>query len=187
MRRHVLSQHCSIGIGIVTADDHDRSQAMLLRHLCHDPELFLRLQLCASGADDIESAGIPVGIDVFVGKFQIIVFDQSGRTALEAQEHVVLIRRFNRVIQPADDIVAAGRLSAGKDHAHNLLFGCGSVAALDESNLFLTVGIGEERPDLLLIRYAFRRRTDLNGDLGDTSAEHSGQFGAVLISYLLQW
>ena len=38
-----------------------------------------------------------------------------------------------------------------------------------------------------LIRYAFRGRADLHGDLRDTAAKHSGKLGAVLIPCFLKW
>ena len=47
--------------------------------------------------------------------------------------------------------MSARSLSAGKDNAYNLLLRNGSVRTFLESDLLFTVGIGEQRFDLLLI------------------------------------
>ena len=85
----VLSENSGIGIGVVTADDDNRSDAVLLAYFCDDRELLTRLQLRSAGTDDVESAGVAVLVDVFVVEDHVIVFDQSDRTVLEAVEHVL--------------------------------------------------------------------------------------------------
>ena len=53
--------------------------------------------------------------------YHVIVLEKSVRTALEAEKDIVLICRFQRIVKTADDIVSARSLSAGKDHADDLL------------------------------------------------------------------
>ena len=186
MGGHIFGQHRGVGVGVVAADDDDGGQAVLLRHFGNDPELFLSLQLRTAGTDDIETAGIPVLVDVFVGELDEIVVDQSGGTALEAKEYVALVRSLERVVQTADHVMSAGRLSAGKDHAHDLFLRSGGVAALDEGHFVLAVGVGEQSLDLLLVGHALRGFAGLNADLGDAAAQHAGKLGAVSISCLLK-
>ena len=186
MGSHVFSQHSGVGVGVVTADDDDGGQAVLLRHFGHDFELFFRFQFGTAGTDDIETAGVPVGVDVLVGEFDVVVIDQSGGAALEAEQDVILVGGLDGVIQTADDVVSAGGLSAGKDHTHNLLLGGGGVAALDEGDFFLAVGVGEEGFDLGLVCYALGGRADFDADLRDAATKHSGKLGAVLISCFLK-
>ena len=126
---------------------------MFLSHLRNYTELFLSLQLCPAGSDDIETAGIPVCIDESVIEFHIVIIDKSAGAALESEKNIILISSLQRIIETADDIVSAGSLSAGEDNAHYLLLCCRSIAALYESDLVLAVSIGEKGLDLILIRH----------------------------------
>ncbi len=124
MSCHVLSKDCCVCVGIVAADDHDRGKAMLLGNFYYDLKLSRCLEFGSAGADDIESAGVSVLVDEVVSHLDIVVVDQSARAALEAEKNVIFISRFQRIIKTADNIVSAGSLSAGKDHADNLLLRC---------------------------------------------------------------
>ena len=64
---------------------------MLLADFSSDCELFLSLQFCSAGTDDIETAGVSVCIDILVIKNKIIVFDQTARTVLEAVQYVLRV------------------------------------------------------------------------------------------------
>ena len=92
MSSKVLSQNCCVCIGIVTADNYNRSDSVLLAYLGGNLELLLGFQLGSAGADDIETAGITVLIDVCIIKNNLIVFDQTTGTALETVKNVFLIR-----------------------------------------------------------------------------------------------
>ena len=74
MRSHVLSQNCSVCIGIVTADDNDRCKTVLFSYLSYDAELLLCLEFGSAGTDDIKTAGISILIDILVIKNDIIIF-----------------------------------------------------------------------------------------------------------------
>ena len=80
----------------------------------------------------------------------------------------------------------AGGLAAGKDHAHHLLAGRGGIGTLGEGDFILAVGIGEEGPDLFLIRHALGGLAHLDADLRDAAAKHAGKLGAVLIPGFLK-
>jgi len=182
----VLCQHCGVGVGVVTADDHDGVDAVLLADLCNDGKLLLGLQLGSAGADDIEAAGVAVPVDILVVEDDIVVFKQTAGAALEAVENVVLIGSLQSVVQAADNVVSAGSLAAGKDHAHLLSFCLSGVGTLLEGDLVLTVGVGEQGLDLLLVCYAFGSAAVLNTDLGNTVSQHTGQLGVVLVSCCLK-
>ena len=87
----VLSQNCSICIGIVTTDDNNCSDAVLLANFSCYLELLLGLELCSAGTDDVETAGVAELIDVFVVEDQIFVLDQSARAALESVKDVLRV------------------------------------------------------------------------------------------------
>ena len=108
----ILSEHSGVGVGVVTADDDDGSDAVLLAYFCDDRKLLIRLQLRSAGTDDVESAGVSVFVDVFVIEDHVIIFDQSDRTVLEAVEHVLFVRRLQGIVQTADDVVSAWCLAA---------------------------------------------------------------------------
>ena len=121
IRSHILSKYCCVRVGIVAADDHDRGDAVLLAVLRYDLELRNGLKFGSAGADDIETAGISVLIDELVCHLDIIIVDQTARAALEAEKNIILVGCFQCIVKAADDIVSARCLSAGKDHANNLL------------------------------------------------------------------
>ena len=81
--------------------------------------------------------------------------------------------------------MSARSLSAGKDNAYNLLLRNGSVRTFLESDLLFTVGIGEQRFDLLLICNALSLFAFLNADICNAVSQHAGKFRSILISGFL--
>ena len=131
---------------------------------------------------DVEAAGVAELVDIFVGEDDEIIVQQAAGTALEAIEFIFGICGLQRIVQAANNIVAAGSLSAGQDNAYYLLLSSRGVSALLESDLVFTVGIGEQGLDLLLICYAFGGVTVLHADLGNAVTQHTGQLGSILVS-----
>ena len=82
--------------------------------------------------------------------------------------------------------MAAGSLTAGQDHADNLLLSLGSIGALLEGDLILAVGIGEQSLDLLLVGNTLGRSAVADTDFGNAVSEHAGQLGVILVSCQLQ-
>ena len=145
-------------------------------------ELLFGFQLGTAGADDVESAGVAVLVDVRVVKNQIVIVKQTAGAALEAVQDIILIGCLQRVVQAADNVVAAGRLAAGQNHTDNLLLGLGGVLTLLEGDFVLAVGVGEERLDLFLVSNTLGCAAVLDANLRNTVSEHAGQLGIVLIS-----
>ena len=181
----VLSQNCCIGIGIVAADDNNCGYAMLLANLGNDSELLLSLQLGTAGTDDIESAGISVCVNELIVELYIIIVDQSAGAALETVQYVLLVGSLQCVVETADNVVSARSLSAGKDNAYYLLLGSRSVLALLEGDFLLTVGVREQRFDLVLIRYALCSFAFFYANICDAVSEHARKLRSVLISGFL--
>ena len=96
---------------------------MLPGNFRDDLELFLCFKFCSAGTDDIESACISVCINELVIKLYIIIVDQSGRAALEAEKNIVLVGSLKCIIKATYNVVSAGCLSAREDNAYNLLLG----------------------------------------------------------------
>ncbi len=109
---HILSEYCSVCIGVVTADDNDSIEPVLLSYFLNDSELLFCLELCSAGTDDIESARVPVRVDEVIRKLYIGIIEKSGRAALESEEDIVLVCCLKSIIKTGDNIVSAGSLSA---------------------------------------------------------------------------
>ena len=182
----ILGQDCGIGVGVVAADDDDGGDTVLLADAFGNGELLLSLQLGSAGADDVKSAGVAVLVDVFVVEDNIVILQQTAGAALEAVEDVFLVAGLQRVVQAADDVVAAGCLTAGKDHAHDLLLGLRGVLTLLEGDLILAVGIGEQRLDLFLIRDALSGAAAAHTNIRNPVSEHTRKLGTVLVSCNLE-
>ena len=84
----VLSQNGGVGVGVVTADDDQRVDAVLFAVFGDNGELLLRLQLGAAGTDDVKTAGGAILIDIFVIEDDEIVVQQTTGTALETDQDV---------------------------------------------------------------------------------------------------
>ena len=82
--------------------------------------------------------------------------------------------------------MTAGSLTAGENHADNLLLGLSGILTLLEGDLILSVSVGELGGDLLLIRDALGGIAIFNADLRDTISEHAGELGGILVSCDLQ-
>ena len=85
---------------------------MAVADLCADFELLLGLELCSSGTDDVESSGVAVLVDKLVSHDDVLVLEDSAGSSDESVELVLRVCLHKCVIEAADDIVSAGRLSA---------------------------------------------------------------------------
>ncbi len=74
---HVLSECCSVCVGVVTADDDDSCEAVLLSEAGNSLELLNCLELCSAGTDDIESACVPVCVDELIVELYIIILKKG--------------------------------------------------------------------------------------------------------------
>ena len=81
--------------------------------------------------------------------------------------------------------MSAGSLSTGKDNAYHLLLSLGSISTLLEGNLLLSVCVGEQRFNLLLICNALSLLAFLHADICDTMSQHPRKLGRILVSGFL--
>ena len=119
----ILGQYGSIRIGVVTANNHDCGNSVFFADVGRDRELFLRFQFRSSRTDNIKTARVAVLVDVFVVEYEVVVVDQPAWPVFKAKQLVVRVRRFQRVVQTADDVMAARGLPTGKNDTHHLFFG----------------------------------------------------------------
>ena len=82
--------------------------------------------------------------------------------------------------------MTAGSLTAGENHADNLLLGLSGILTLLEGDLILSIGVGELCGDLFLICNALGCISILHADFRDTVSEHTGELGGILVSCDLQ-
>ena len=184
---HVLSKYTSVGVGIVSTNDNDSSDAMFFANLCCNLKLLFGLQFGSSGTDDIESTGISVLVDICIIKYDEIVFDQSAWTTFETNQNILFIGCLQCIIQTTYNIVSAWCLSAGKDNTYYLFLSCRSVLSFFKGNLRLAISIREQLSNLLLICCTCGLLAFFNSDLCNTVSEHSRKLRAVLISCFLKW
>ncbi len=85
----VFRQHCGVRIRIITADDDNSGQSVLLCSCFCSLELLFCFNLRTTGTDDIESAGVAVCIDEGIIELYIFIINQSARASLETNQHIV--------------------------------------------------------------------------------------------------
>ena len=106
--------------------------------------------------------------------------------ALEAVQDIVLVGSLQSIVQAADNIVAAGCLTAGQNDTNYQLLCFSGVLALLEGDFGLAVGIGEQSSNLFLVCYALGCAAFAYADFGNAVSQDAGQFGGVLISCYLE-
>ena len=62
----ILSKNTCVCVGVVTADDNNSCDAVVLANVRYDRELLFCLKFCSAGTDDIETASVSVLIDVLI-------------------------------------------------------------------------------------------------------------------------
>ena len=108
---------------------------------------------------------------------QMLMQDREMRAAQTLQRQSLMDERLR-------DISFDG-FQQTKDNAYNLLLRNGSVRTFLESDLLFTVGIGEQRFDLLLICNALSLFAFLNADICNAVSQHAGKFRSILIFKVL--
>ena len=184
---HVLSECSGVCVGVVTTDDNDSGKTVLLSILSNDVELFLSLEFCSAGADDVETTCVSIRIDELVIELNIVVLKKSVRTALESKKNILLVCCFKSIIKTGNNVVSARSLSTGEDNTYDLLFSSGCICALFKSDLRLTICVREESLDLVLICYALCSSTFFNADISNTVSEHARKLRLILVSCFLKW
>ena len=111
----VFREETGVRVGVVAADDDDCRDAEGLAVDFGFFELFGRFKLGASGADHVETAGVAVGGEEIRRDFNVFVVGEAARAALEAVELRFRMKGLETVEKSGDDVVPAGRLSAGEN------------------------------------------------------------------------
>ena len=173
----VFGQDAGVGVGVVAADDDQRGNAPLLAALAGGLELFGGLQLGPAGTDNVEAAGVPVGVDDVGCEFHGFVLDQSVGSFEEAEEAARLVQGLDAVEETGDDVVSAGGLTAGKDDAHvdGGKLGAGTGGEGEDG---APEGVGEEGLDLIHVAGGGGGFTGGDGNIG-ALAQSGGEFGGV--------
>ena len=156
----VLGEYASVGIGVVTTDDHESRDPELAQNLKSAVKLILCLQLGTSGADHVKSTRITILVDDLSGELDILVLDQTRRTHQESVESALRIECLDPIKDTGDHVVSAGGLTTGQEDTYidRLVLGTGILSLL-EGDARHAVGIGEELLDSLLISHRLSRLT----------------------------
>ena len=172
----VFGEHASVGVRVVTTDDHNGVDAEFADDFETLFELCLFFELRTTRTDHVETTGVAVFVDEGVGHFKILVINKTAGTHEEAVELRSGVLLFETVIETANHVVTAGSLTAGEDDADVdgsifLLFVGGFEA--DEGH---AVGVGEECFDFFLIVNTLRGVSLYNFHV---AAQTGGEFGAI--------
>ena len=151
LRLEIFTENGRIRVGVVAADDDDSVELLLVGDLQAFLPLFFGFQLGSSRLDDIESAGIAVGVHhLAVNNDELAVFE-SGRSAEETEKPAALVDALDAVEKARDNIVSTGSLTARKDNADIDRLGVSRRLARLEGNIRSTVGVREKGLDFFLV------------------------------------
>lgn len=150
----VLCEYAGVRVGVVSADDNDGLDAQFTDNLETAFELVGFFELRTTGADHIKTAGVAIFVNDAVGQFDVLMVYQAAGTHQEAVKLVGGILLFKLIVETADNVVAAGSLTTGKNDTdiHRSVFFL--FVAGNELNERHTIGIGEECFNLFLVAYA---------------------------------
>ncbi len=109
--------------------------------------------------------------------------DESAGTHEETVKTAVFVDLLDAVEKAADDVVAAGSLSAGEYHSHVERFAGGGGGVLLKSKLRHSVCVGEQFFDVVLIGYRLGGCAFYGFDC---AGECDGQFGLISRAGYLQ-
>ena len=126
------------------------------------------------------------GARAYANHTYLVKLVEAAGAALETIQNIFLVGGLQSIVQTANNIVAAGSLTAGQDHTNHLTLCGGGILTLLEGDLILAVGVGEQSLDLLLIRNGLGSVAVFHTNLGNAVSEHAGQLGLILVSCQLQ-
>ena len=182
----VFTENSSVGVGVVTTDDHDSVELLGLGDSHALLELFFGFELGTAGLDDVESASVAVGVhDLFVDHDELAVFE-TRRTAEEAEELGILADALDTVEDTRNHVVSTRSLAAGEHHAHVQSLTGSSLGSLLHGNVRCTVGVREQSLDLGLVAHGFGCLTLVESDLESAVAESGGEFRLVGLAGLAE-
>ena len=179
----VFCEDCSVGVGVVTTDDDQRTDVELLEDLETLVELSRLLELRTARADDVEAAGIAVLVDDIGRQLDVVVLYETVRTHEEAIETAVGMDLLQTVEEACDDVVPTRSLTAREDDTAIDGRARGSLARSFESELGETVCVREKLGDSFLIADALRSCTE---DGLHATFQCLRELGAVLTTSLLE-
>ena len=178
----VLSEHASVGVGVITTNDDDSLDVELTDDLQSFLELIHLLKLCTARANHIKATGVTILVNKILCQFDIVVINQTTRTHEETVDLVVGVHLLHGIEDTANDVVTTRSLTTGKDDTDVHLTCCLFVTGdkLDERH---SISVGEKLLDFFLITYALGRLSLLYfyGTL-----QTLGELGLVLCTCFLQ-
>ena len=151
-----LGQQGGVGVAVVSTDHHDRRELVSQGGFACLGKLLLGLDLGASAADQVETAGVPVlrqqlGLDL-----ERIVVHQTTGAAAKTDQATIGMNRLDRVEQSGDHVVSSRRLTAGQNNSYGQRFCLRGLAAAERCDR-RTVGVRKQFPDTGLVRDRFGR------------------------------
>ena len=179
----VFGQDCSVGVGVVTTDDDERTDIELLEDFEALVELLLLLELGTTRADDVEATRVAILVDDVGRQLDIVVLDETIRTHKEAIEATISVDLLHAVEDTCDDVVPARSLTTREDDTDVDGLASYCFAGCFEGQLRQTVGIGEEGGDSFLVANAL---SSLAKDSLDIPLESLGELRSVLATRLLE-
>ena len=182
----VFTENSSVGVGVVTTDDHDSVELLGLGNSHALLELFFSFELGTAGLDDVESASVAVSVhDLFVDHDELAVFE-ARRTAEEAEELGILADALDTVEDTRNHVVSTRSLATGEHHAHvESLTGSG-LGGLLHADVGSAVGVGEQGLDLGLVTDGLGGLALHESNFESAIAERYGEFRLVGLAGLAE-
>ena len=146
----VLSQHTSVGVRVVTTDNHDSLDVELADDLQTLLELIDLLQLCTARADHVETASVAILVDNLWSQLHIVMINQTTRAEDETEETVLRVELLDLIEQTGNHVMTARSLTARKDDTNVHLGVIGLCCGLKLHDRH-TVSVGEQLLDLFLV------------------------------------
>ena len=179
----VFGQDCSVGVGVVTTDDDERTDIELLEDFEALVKLLLLLELGTTRTDDVEATRVAILVDDVGRQLDIVVLDETIRTHEEAIEATISVDLLHAVEDTCDDVVPARSLTTREDDTDVDGLASYCFGSCFEGQLRQTVGIGEEGGDSFLVANAL---SSLAKDSLDIPLESLGELRSVLATRLLE-
>ena len=107
----VLSKYASVGVRVVTTNDHNSLDTKLLAYLDTIVKLLGFLKFCTTRTDDVKTTGVAIFVDYISCQLSILTIYQTARTTQETIKFVLWVDTLECVEKTTNHIVTSRGLT----------------------------------------------------------------------------